>query len=197
MSERLTEILAAACRVIVRDGAARLRMSDVAREAGVSSALVHYYVATRAELLARAFAYADARADAGVQAELDAGRSALEQLDTLLRFYVGDSPFVRENAVLWREMWVNAMHDDAQRDRLAELYAGWIAQVAGLVAAAQEEGAVDRGIGADGAARRLAALVDGLGAQIAVRMIDGRSASALVRDGIARELGVDRPGVGA
>ena len=41
--DRKHTILDAACRVIAQAGAARLRVADVAREAGVSTALVHYY----------------------------------------------------------------------------------------------------------------------------------------------------------
>ena len=40
-------ILDAACRAIARTGAAAVRVSDVAREAGVSTALVHYYFPSR------------------------------------------------------------------------------------------------------------------------------------------------------
>ena len=68
MHEREEAILVAACRVIAQSGAAGLRMSEVAREAGVSSALLHYYFATRHELLVRAFAFADSRVDAHVLA---------------------------------------------------------------------------------------------------------------------------------
>ncbi len=48
MTDRETGILEAACRVIAREGADGLRMGAVAREAGVSSALIHYYFATAA-----------------------------------------------------------------------------------------------------------------------------------------------------
>ncbi len=46
-SDRVVEILEAACRVVVREGAHGLRMAAVAAEAGVSKALVHYYFANR------------------------------------------------------------------------------------------------------------------------------------------------------
>ena len=45
--ERVADILEAVNRVVVRDGAHGLRMAGVAKEAGVSKALVHYYFATR------------------------------------------------------------------------------------------------------------------------------------------------------
>ena len=57
--DRQEAILHAACRVIVRDGAHDLRVEDVAREAGVSPALVYYYFDTRARLLGDAFEHAD------------------------------------------------------------------------------------------------------------------------------------------
>src|SRR5205823_792492 len=44
-------ILDAACRAIAATGAAAVRVSDVAREAGVSTALVHYYFPSRAEVI--------------------------------------------------------------------------------------------------------------------------------------------------
>ena len=60
-TDRVVAILEAACRVIVREGAHGLRMASVADEAGVSKALVHYYFATRQELLRSAFAFSESR----------------------------------------------------------------------------------------------------------------------------------------
>ena len=68
VSDRTADILEAACRVIAREGADGLRMGQVAREAGVSSALIHYYFATRADLLLRAFEHADEQADLTIDA---------------------------------------------------------------------------------------------------------------------------------
>src|SRR6476660_8527731 len=63
VSDRTADILEAACRVIAREGADGLRMGLVAREAGGSSALIHYYFATRADLLLRAFEQPGEQAD--------------------------------------------------------------------------------------------------------------------------------------
>ena len=60
---RAGEILEAACRVVARDGAHGLHMKAVAEEAGVSKALVHYYFATRQELLRRTFVHAEQHLD--------------------------------------------------------------------------------------------------------------------------------------
>ena len=69
-TDRSTRILEAACRVIVREGAHGLRMARVAEEADVSKALVHYYFATRQELLRKAFAFSEQRWQAAIDAEL-------------------------------------------------------------------------------------------------------------------------------
>src|SRR3954466_8319575 len=87
MTDRMTQILEAACRVIVRDGASALRMADVADEAGVSRTLVHYYFETRADLLAKAFAYTDDRAGERALAGLRALPTGAQRVERLLRGY--------------------------------------------------------------------------------------------------------------
>jgi len=89
VSDRTADILEAACRVIARDGADGLRMGQVAREAGVSSALIHYYFATRADLLLRAFAAVPAQQRRAWRVvvvgphERSSGAGGKEFLDTL------------------------------------------------------------------------------------------------------------------
>ena len=185
---RNIEILEAACRVIARGGADRLRMSDVAQEAGVSSALVHYYFDTRADLLAQAFSFADERVDARVEAELAQLGPAIERLEAVLRIYLSEDEVVRENAVLWREMWSHSAFEPALRERLVSSYGEWIEQVEDLIRESVTEGTAPRSIDVGAAARRLAAIVDGLAAQVLLQMIDGAAAGALIRDALRIEL---------
>jgi AcrR family transcriptional regulator len=193
MNDRTSELLDAACRVIARAGAARLRMSDVAREADVSTALVHYYFATRPELLRAAFLFADARVDAYVD-ELIAGLdTAAERLERLLSVYVADSDeLMRENSILWREMWSHAVFDDSLRAVVEESYADWLDQVQTAIADAVAEGSA-RTDDVDGASHRLAAIVDGLSSRIALGMLTGPRAAELVRDALAIELHLHLP----
>ncbi|MDX6580135.1 MAG: hypothetical protein QOJ47_1684, partial [Gaiellales bacterium] len=118
MHEREEAILGAACRVIAQSGAAGLRMSEVAREAGVSSALLHYYFATRRELLGRAFAFADARVDAHVLALVGSAGSARDRLETLLVSYLSAEAVVTEDWVVWSELWRSARFDATLRELL-------------------------------------------------------------------------------
>jgi AcrR family transcriptional regulator len=188
VNDRTSELLDAACRVIARGGASRLRMSDVAREAGVSTALVHYYFATRTALLRETFMYADVKVDAYVEAQIAGLPTAAERLERLLAVYVSDAdPTVRENSVLWREMWTNAVFDESLRTAVEESYAGWLDQVQDAIRDAVTEGSATTD-DVEGAAHRLAAIVDGLLARLALGMLTGIQATALVHDTLALEL---------
>ncbi len=189
MSERLSEILDAACDVIARGGSERLRVSDVARTAGVSTALVHYYVPTRSDLLCRAFIHADDQVDRRVIADLAEISTAAGRLRHLLSFYLEDDPLVHRNALLWREMWSAAVFDDPLRRAVAESYAAWLEQVRGAIAAAIAEGTASTD-DVPGAALRLAALVDGLAAQHVLAMLTTDEARSQVSDALAIELGL-------
>jgi len=188
VNDRTSELLDAACRVIARGGAARLRMSDVAREAGVSTALVHYYFATRTALLREAFMHADVRVDEYVDAQIAGLATAAERLERLLAVYVSDAdPSVRENSILWREMWTNAVFDDSLRTAVEESYASWLEQVEDAIRDAIAEGSAATD-DIEGAAHRLAAIVDGLSARLALGMVTGPKATSLVREALAIEL---------
>src|SRR3954454_2171182 len=58
--ERLEQILAAACRAILERGFPATRIADIARAAGVSTGTVHYYFATKDEVLVAALKWASA-----------------------------------------------------------------------------------------------------------------------------------------
>src|SRR5436190_4331896 len=104
-TDRKLEILDATCRVIAREGADGLRMSTVAREAGVSSALLHYYFDTRADLLMQAFEHADVKADEAAEQAIAEIPTALGRLQRLLLIYAGADAVFRDDWLLWGEMW--------------------------------------------------------------------------------------------
>ena len=129
MADRKTEILEATCRVIVREGADGLRMGTVAREAGVSSALLHYYFDTRADLLMQAFEHADIKADQAAEAALAGIPGAVERLRRLLEIYAGADAVFRDDWVLWVEMWRSAIFDERLAESVRSSSASWIEQI--------------------------------------------------------------------
>jgi AcrR family transcriptional regulator len=194
---RREAILEAACRVIARGGAERLRMSDVAAEAGVSSALVHYYCATREELLRQAFLHADARA-AAAEAELDREGAATERLERHLLLYLQEGSVIYEDWVLWREMVSHALFDERYRPALEDAYRGWVEGLTAIIVDGKEAGDVAERVDADATARRLSAVTDGLGEQVLLGILDRDRCRRLIREAIALEIGApDRSGAPA
>lgn len=188
--ERTRELLDATCRVVARKGAHALRMSDVAQEGGVSHPLLHYYFATRTELLARAFAHAEERAYARIDAELADLSTAVERLRRFLLLYVGKETIFREDLILWNEVWSSALFDEDLRPAVESAYAAWVERVVELAQEARAEGSVPPQVDVDSAARRLAALVDGLGSQRLVGLLEPAEAASHVEAALELELGL-------
>jgi AcrR family transcriptional regulator len=188
MHEREEAILGAACRVIAQSGAAGLRMSEVAREAGVSSALLHYYFATRRELLGRAFAFADARVDAHVLALVGSEGSARDRLETLLVSYLSAEAVVTEDWVVWSELWRSARFDATLRELLHEADGEWVGQVAALLRDGIADSSIDGSIEIDDTAIRLISLVDGLGTRVLAGVLERDEARRLLEGSLTTEL---------
>jgi AcrR family transcriptional regulator len=186
---RRDQILAAACRVIGRAGIDRLRMSDVAAEAGVSTALVHYYCATRDELLSQAFVFADERA-AAVEERAGAGLPPAERIERVLLLYLDDEGSdIFENWILWREMWNHALFDTKLRPVLEDSYRDWVHGLADIVREGQAAGTIAGSTDPVSAVWRLTAFVDGLGPLMLLGMLSRERAVELVRGSVALELG--------
>jgi AcrR family transcriptional regulator len=131
MADRKLEILEATCRVIAREGTDGLRMGTVAAEAGVSSALLHYYFATRADLLMQAFDHADTKADEAAEAALVGIPDPLDRLRRLLLIYAGGEAVFREDWVLWVEMWRSAIFDERLAESVRRSSETWIGSPVG------------------------------------------------------------------
>jgi AcrR family transcriptional regulator len=186
--DRTTDLLDATCRVVAKSGAHGLRMNHVAREAGVSNALLHYYFETRGELLARAFAHAEDRLYEHAGIELGRLRTAADQLRRFLRLYVEDDVVFQENWALWNEMWSSAFFDPDMRSAIEDAYRRWIAFIVDLVEQGRTDGSIPAGVDPEEAGARLAAVVDGIGSQLLFGLLPRERAAALIEQSIEREL---------
>jgi AcrR family transcriptional regulator len=182
VADRTHDILRAACRVIAERGCDGMRMGDVARAAGVSSALVHYYFDTRSELLRRAFLYADEQVDVFIQDAVARCGTPRERLETAVVSYLVDDEAVERSWRIWSEMLRAALYEPALRPDVEESYRSWVEEVAAHVRACAG-GADDEAV-----ALRLCALVDGLAQQALLGGIGRARARALVRHAIESEL---------
>jgi AcrR family transcriptional regulator len=188
---RRQEILAAACRVIGRMGIDRLRMSDVAAEAGVSTALVHYYCSTRDDLLEQAFLFADERAARAEERATSGHHPPAERIERLLLLYLDDEGTdIYENWILWREMANHALFDPRLRMALEASYRDWVRGLAEVVREGQADGSIAAGTDPETAMWRLTAFVEGLGPLMLLDMLPRPRVVQLVREAVALELGL-------
>ncbi|RDI75859.1 Transcriptional regulator [Gaiella occulta] len=187
-NERITGILEAACRVIVREGAHGLRMARVAEEAGVSKALVHYYFSTRQELLRHAFAYSEERWHAAVSAELIGVAAGSARVTRALLVSVEPEMPFSEQRALWNEVWSSLRSDDELRPLVERSYRAWLDRIVTLIEEGQGDGSVPADVDATQAGWRLAAVADGLDSLLYLGLVDRDGARALMHGSIEREL---------
>jgi AcrR family transcriptional regulator len=186
--DRVADILDAACSVIARDGWHGLRVGAVAREAGVSKALVHYYFATRAVLLRAAFGHSERRANELLERELTAIEDAGERLERFLVAYLDDDPAYRENRAAWTEIWAAMRIDPELRSEVDPAYRTWLEQLVEHVrdARAPQDGAGEED---EDVALRLAALLDGIESLLLLELVSAEDARAIIRRALERDVG--------
>ncbi len=186
--DRVADILEAACRVVVRDGAHALRMAEVAREAGVSKALLHYYFSTRLELLRAAFAYSSDLWDAGIQGRLERAPNGAAKVELYLLASMDSSEPFNEQRALWNEVWSSLRVDSELRPLVQEAYRGWMRRLVALIEEGRNDGSVPKEVSAQHTGRRLAAFADGLDSMLYLEIIDRAKARRLLRESVEREL---------
>ena len=165
-------ILHAACELIAERGIGGARIAQIAKAAGVSTALVHYHFQTRETLLAETLDYAfDLAAAVRLRAADDEatgdGSAARRLADVIEQSLPETEPGQREWQ-LWAELWLGAARDPSLRPIAAQMYARyrtWIAAAVAEGVAAGEFARVDPGAAADLAM----ALIDGLGLRVLLR----------------------------
>ena len=165
--EKAQRIVAAMRTSVAKRGAAASTFDVVARDAGVSRGLLHYYFGSKERLLVEVVRRdCDARI-ASLQERLARASSIDEIVGTLvasLEAFVEDEPGTQ--AVLW-EMVSASRHSEEIRAELAELYRRWRAHLAEVLSAKEREGVVRLDADPESVASLLFALGDGLGLQLA------------------------------
>ncbi|WP_420348198.1 TetR/AcrR family transcriptional regulator [Pelagibius sp.] len=185
--ERRRQIVEAATEAVLRRGLAQAATRDVTKALGVGSGLLHHYFPSWADLRAEAVRLAARREIDEVQAMV-ATLPALQALNRLADWMVED-----EDMRHWR-LWLNAQ-DEAHRDDLLAgvmnaAMADWQRLIAGLLVRVAGEGQA-KGIDAEAAAWRLAALMDGLAGAMLVRgsVVTPAMARDLMKTQLLLELG--------
>ncbi len=188
-------ILAAAVRRIAGEGIDDVRIARIAMDAGVSTSLVHYHFETREALLAEALEYSYARAgDVRISSgELPAASHA-ERLGLMIDQCLPTTPSLKEDWVLWVELWLRAVRHGDLRPVAERLYGRLREWFAAEIDAGLRDGEFSP-CDADAVADRTLAMLDGFGIRTLIgdRHIPLERAREAVRAALARELGLGEP----
>jgi AcrR family transcriptional regulator len=152
---RRPQILATATDLVREKGLWSVRISDVAKRAGMSPTSVVYYFGTKDELFAAAITRADDMFYGPVHEELEQLETACERLAWLI---------VRSSTsdwMLWIDLWVYARHHPDTAVAQRRFHRRWRQAIEDIVLQGAEAGewTVED---PSGVAQRLSALTDGL-----------------------------------
>ena len=165
-----TRILDAAVALIARDGLDEARMARIAMAAGVSPSLLHYHFETRDALLAEALEHSYETAGDERIAAADEAPDAATRLQAMIDQCLPNPGKLRDDWILWVELWLHAARRPELRQTSAQLYARmheWFSETLAELGAADVARTTDR----------LLALIDGYG----VRALAGDPEMSLER----------------
>ncbi len=189
---RRIEMLRAAAELICERGFSDTRISDVAKRAGVSSALVIYYFGTRDRLLVDALRYSEESFYEAAERMLAEVPSLRDRLSLLIQWTCVPEA---ENEIpgawgLWFDLWAQAFRHDEVKAGRVELDARWRRMIVDAVESAELDSDVDARM----FALEFSALLDGLSIQVALEdpEVDSKVAYDIAMRFAERELDLPR-----
>jgi AcrR family transcriptional regulator len=189
-AERRGELLAKAVEISQVEGLSAVTLRRVAADLGVTPGLVSHYFSSAEQLITAAFRTAALADLAQARSRMDAAASALAKMEALMDYVLDDSS--DDASALWLEAWSLGRRNAPLAAEAKELTDDWLACIADIVRAGNEEGEFHVA-DVDVAARRLLTMIDGLGAQKVVRAVPSEEAKHIARAYFASELGVADP----
>ncbi|MDT5192903.1 MAG: hypothetical protein QOI28_5154 [Mycobacterium sp.] len=167
---RRTEMLRAAAELICERGFGETRIADVAKRAGVSSALVIYYFGTRDRLLVDALRHSEESFYEAAEKMLAEVTSLRERLSLLIKWTCVPQT---DNEIpgawgLWFDLWAQAFRHDEVKAGRVELDARWRRMIVDAIKSTEASDELDVEVDARLFALEFSALLDGLSIQVAL-----------------------------
>ena len=167
---RRIEMLRAAAELICERGFGDTRIADVAKRAGVSSALVIYYFGTRDRLLVDALRHSEESFYEAAEKMLAEVTSLRERLSLLIKWTCVPQT---DNEIpgawgLWFDLWAQAFRHDEVKAGRVELDARWRRMIVDAIKSAEASDELDVEVDARLFALEFSALLDGLSIQVAL-----------------------------
>lgn len=164
-AERKDQILRATCRVIASLGYVHLRVSDVAKQAGISGGTVHYYFDSKRDLVHAAFEFNFTRSLQRRQWIWDSPEDAMTRLRFVVDSYLPMDEETVEAWRVWAALWSEGLRDPVLQELNERMYGEWRRLVAGIIRDGQDGGLV-RGGDPVLFANTLVSMIDGLAFQV-------------------------------
>ena len=164
--DKAQRIIAAMRASVGTRGAAASTFDQVAREAGVSRGLLHYYFGSKERLLVEVVRHDGNARIASMDERLAKAQSAEEIVDALV---VGLEEFIEDDAggqAVIYEMLSASRHSEEIRAELAALYHQWRERLAGWLRTKEREGVIRLQAEPEAVASILFSLGDGFGIQV-------------------------------
>jgi AcrR family transcriptional regulator len=163
---RREQIVRATVRCLAREGYTRLTMKKVAREAGVSQGILHYYFADKRAILVATLEAVSRDLDRRVAAaQSRTGRDPGARLRALVRACLEVAVVRPEFWVVFVEFWGEMMHDRRLREVNADVYTRTRRLIGRLIAEGVTAGRF-RPVDPSRAAAVVLGLVDGVSLQL-------------------------------
>jgi len=190
---RRDQMLEAAAALIAERGFSDTRITDVARRAGASPALVVYYFGTKDNLLTEALRWSEISFYETAERMLDETPALRDRLETLVRLTCvpdrkGDG---RSSWGLWFDLWAQAFrHPQVSKDR-EDLDNKWRDMLVRIVKDGISASEIEK-VDAKAFAVAWSALLDGLSIQVALEdpEVDPERAFTIAMDFATQALGM-------
>jgi AcrR family transcriptional regulator len=164
--DKAQRIIAAMRASVGQRGASGSTFDHVAREAGVSRGLLHYYFGSKERLLVEVVRHDCDVRNRNMDERLANAQTVDEILDALV---VGLEEFLEDDAggqAVIYEMLSASRHSEEIRAELAELYRQWRERLAGWLRTKEREGVIRLQADPEAVASILFSLGDGFGIQV-------------------------------
>ena len=164
-SEPRRRILETAWRLIAERGYHRVRIADIAKACGTSTATIHYHFPSKTEVLNEALRRNVKLAFDRQVAELHAVGDAHNRLLRLVELQLPADGILRAEWSVWLQVWNEVSLNPKLQSLYTDSYDRWYRTIAMTIRTGQEQDAF-RVADPDAATTQLTALIDGLGIQV-------------------------------
>jgi len=164
-SEPRRRILETAWALIAERGYHKVRISDIAKACGTSTATIHYHFPSKTDVLNEALRRNVKLAFDRQVAELHSIADAHERLLRLVELQLPTDGVLRAEWSVWLQVWNEVSLDPEFRSLYTDSIDRWYRTIAMTIRTGQEQG-VFLVTDPDAATTQLTALIDGLGIQV-------------------------------